>query len=63
MVEMMTKSELQAQENRLVDDVPELPPRSIPDQSPTAPYVPNQDVFAVLKKNIRQVTSLTAGEL
>lgn len=41
---------------------PQLPPRIANVQSSPAPYVPNQNIFAVLLKNARQISSLTAGE-
>lgn len=41
---------------------PQLPPRITNVQSSPAPYVPNQNIFAVLLKNARQISSLTAGE-
>lgn len=42
---------------------PELPPRVSIDtvQRSSPPYVSNQNIFAVLLKNKRQITSLTAG--
>lgn len=40
---------------------PQLPPRIGNVQSSPAPYVPNQNIFAVLLKNARQISSLTAG--
>lgn len=41
---------------------PQRPPRIASVQSSPAPYVPNQNIFAVLLKNSRQISSLTAGE-
>lgn len=41
---------------------PELPPRMTATvQRSSRPYVSNQNIFTVLMKNIRQITSLTAG--
>lgn len=40
---------------------PELPPRAATIVQRSPPHVPNQNVFAVLVKNKRQITSLTAG--
>lgn len=40
---------------------PNLPPRNSNAQLSPAPYVLNQNIFRVLLKNIRQITSLTAG--
>lgn len=41
---------------------PELPPRMTATvQRSPPPYVSNQNVFRVLMKNKRQITSLTAG--
>lgn len=42
--------------------IPELPPRiSTEVQRSPPPYVTNQNLFSVLVKNKRQITSLTAG--
>lgn len=42
--------------------IPELPPRITTEvQRSTPPYVANQNLFNVLVKNRRQITSLTAG--
>lgn len=51
-----------AQQNDALISTPELPPRlttSVQRSSP--PYVSNQNIFAVLLRNKRQITSLTAG--
>lgn len=40
---------------------PELPPRAATTVQRSPPHVSNQNVFAVLVKNRRQITSLTAG--
>lgn len=52
----------QQQEDALIPK-PELPPRVSIDtvQRSPPPYVSNQNIFAVLLKNKRQITSLTAG--
>lgn len=41
---------------------PELPPRNATTVPAIAPYVENQNVFRVLLKNRRQISSLTAGK-
>lgn len=40
---------------------PELPPRLANDRISSPPHVTNQNIFSVLLKNKRQITSLTAG--
>lgn len=42
---------------------PELPRRIDNLPRPSAPPIPNRNVFAALWKNRRQITSLTAGKL
>lgn len=57
-------SDLGHQEDALISR-PELPPRmtftSVQRSTPIPPHLSNENVFAVLLKNKRQVTSLTAG--
>lgn len=55
------ENDLAKQEDSLLPS-PELPPRlatTTVQRSP--PHVSNQNIFAVLLKNKRQITSLTAG--
>lgn len=62
-----TPVEQNYQNNDLVDQEdalilrPELPPRAATTVQRSPPHVSNQNVFAVLVKNRRQITSLTAG--
>lgn len=51
-------------QNDILLQSPALPPRNVTVQRSSAPpYVHNQNIFAVLLKNRRQITSLTAGNL
>lgn len=55
-------SDLGQQEDALIPS-PDLPPRvaAMTVQRSPPPHVSNQNIFAVLVKNKRQITSLTAG--
>lgn len=56
-------SDLGHQEDALISR-PELPPRmtaTVQRSPPIPPHLSNENVFAVLLKNKRQITSLTAG--
>lgn len=56
------ENDLGQQEDSLIS-TPELPPRlaTTTVQRSKPPHVSNQNIFAVLLKNKRQITSLTAG--
>lgn len=41
---------------------PALPPRNVLGYQSSVPYVDNRNVFRVLLKNRRQISSLTAGK-
>lgn len=65
-----TKSKMSLNQNNEIDEQqedalltkPDLPPRLVNEvQRSPPPHVSNQNVFAVLWKNRRQITSLTAG--
>lgn len=53
-------SDLGQQEDALIPS-PDLPPRVAMTVQRSPPHVSNQNIFAVLVKNKRQITSLTAG--
>lgn len=56
------ENDLGQQEDALIP-TPDLPPRLtiVQRSQPTPPHVPNHNIFAVVLKNKRQITSLTAG--
>lgn len=57
------QNDLGQQEDALLPS-PDLPPRlSTTVQRSPPPHVSNQNIFAVLLKNKRQITSLSAGTL
>lgn len=54
------ENELGQQEDALIPP-PDLPPRGATTVQRSPPHVSNQNIFAVLLKNKRQITSLAAG--
>lgn len=54
-------TDLQQRHDEALLQSPELPPRNASGGHANAPYVDNQNVFRVLLKNRRQISSLTAG--
>lgn len=60
--QQQNENDLGQQEDALIVPSPELPPRlTTTVQRSPPPHVSNQNIFAVLLKNKRQITSLTAG--
>lgn len=54
-------NELNGEQEDALISKPDLPPRVAASVQRSPPHVSNQNIFAVLVKNKRQITSLTAG--